>query len=389
MKYAEYCQQIQHLKINLDDLPKILNERPIKMWAYCVHDKDTHEDGSHKIDHVHIMMKFNSDQVPENICKWFNDEPQRIEKAKGTNTKYTYQNMCSYLVHETPTSDGKYHYSDDEVVANFDFHQYMEDIRHGVQEAKEKRKKHPIEDVLLMICNDQIPRIRLDEHLTEMERIRYDKDIRKAYDIRDERKAKEVDRIMNVMYFHGDSGTFKTTVAKFMAKSKGYSVFVSGSSNDPLEGYLGQECIILDDLRGSDWKINDLLKMLDNNTNSLVKSRYSNKLLNDCKLIIITSVEDIDELYRNLKENNNEPIEQLKRRCRDYIDFTPSTMSMYQYDDEQRQYEYKGNMPNMGSTLVYMQQNVSLLDDLKHALTEEASMPWASMNINEKGAKNG
>lgn len=378
MRYAEYVQQLDHLHYSIKELEQILNESPIKLWAYCVHDKDTYDDGSLKPKHIHIEMKFNSDQTFENIAKWFADGQQSIQKAKYESTQYAYENMCSYLVHETPNADGKYHYDDDEVVANFDFHEFMERVRHNVANAKERRKKHPIEDVLIKICNNEIPRIKIGDYLTDMERIKYNKDIKQAYDIRDERVAKETDRDMNVMYFCGDSGTGKTTIAKFMAKSKGYSVFVSGSSNDPLQGYLGQECIILDDLRGSDWKINDLLKLLDNNTNSLVKSRYSNKLMNDCKLIIITSVQNINDLYYSLHEHESEPIEQLKRRCTDMIQFTMDTMYMYRYDDEIRDYKEAGKMPNMTASIVFMKKNKSMLDDLKNALEEESEMPWSN-----------
>lgn len=378
MRYAEYVQQIEHMHYSLKELEQILNSSPIKLWAYCVHDKDTYEDGTLKAPHIHIEMKFYSDQTISNIAKWFDDAEERIQRAKYENRNYAYENMCSYLVHETPNADGKYHYPDDEVVANFDFHEFMENIRHNVANAKEKKRKHPIEDVLVRICNNEIPRIKIGDYLTDIERIRYNKDIKQAYDIRDERVAKETDRDMNVMYFYGDSGTGKTTVAKFMAKSKGYSVFISGSSNDPLQGYLGQECIILDDLRGSDWKINDLLKLLDNNTNSLVKSRYSNKLMNDCKLIIVTSVQDINDLYFSLREHDDEPIEQLKRRCSDMIYFTMDTMYMYRYDEEKRDYVDAGKMPNMTQSIVFMKKNKSMLDDLRNALEEESDSPWSN-----------
>ena len=182
---------------------------------------------------------------------------------------------------------------------------------------------------------------------------------------------------MNVMYLFGEAGTGKTTWAKVLAKQKGYSVFVSGSSNDPLEGYMGQECIILDDVRGSDWKINDLLKMLDNNTNSLVKSRYNNKLLNDCKLMILTSVQSIEDLYSNLKEHESEPIEQLKRRCTDMIEFTPTSMNMFIYNPEIKEYENKGSIPNMTSQLLYLAEHKeSLINDIKSLADSLQKEPW-------------
>ena len=38
-----------------------------------------------------------------------------------------------------------------------------------------------------------------------------------------------------------------------------------------------EDVLILDDLRDSDFKFTDLLKILDNHTKSTVKSRYHNK----------------------------------------------------------------------------------------------------------------
>lgn len=377
MRYAEYCQQIDHLKMTVEEIKGVLDDKNIR-YAYLVHDKDEQEDGSPKPIHLHVMMDFRgASWTPDNLCKWFKDDPERIEKPKTKKNRFVYENMCSYLVHETETADGKYHYPDTDVKANFDFVEFMEQIRKGVLESKANKKLHPIAEVLEKIMKNEIPRIKLDEHLDDMQMLKYNKDIETAYKIRDRKLAKETDRNMNVMYFFGESGTGKTTWAKVLAKQKGYSVFVSGSSNDPLEGYQGQECVILDDVRGSDWKINDLLKMLDNNTNSLVKSRYSNKLLNDCKLMILTSVQPIEDLYSTLKEHDSEPIEQLKRRCTDMVQFTDTTMSFFTYNPEIREYENKGKVPNMTKQLLYMVENkesmISEIQSLAKALSEE---PW-------------
>lgn len=397
MKYAEYMQEIKYLKINLEEFPKILDDAPIKMWAFCVHDKDTYDEkdeeknpdhkcGELKPIHVHVMMKFNSDQVPENIAKWFNDKPQYIEKGKSKNPKYMYENMCSYLVHETPNADGKYHYPDDEVIANFDFHVFMETIRNEVKESKEfKVAKHPIGKVLDMICDDAIPRIKIDDYLTNIEQVKYDRDIEKAYRIRDRRIASErIDREMDVIYIFGQAGTGKTTIAKKIAKEKNYSVFVSGSSNDPLEGYLGQECIILDDLRASDWKINDLLKMLDNNTASMTRSRFHNKLMNDCKLMIITSVMSVEDMYLNLQEHDQEPIKQLKRRCQTLMEVKQEKINLFKYNDMIEDYENMGSAPNPVPMIMFMKQNSYILEEVKNMITD-----WTTEGENiVKGAKN-
>lgn len=67
-------------------------------------------------------------------------------------------------------------------------------------------------------------------------------------------------------------------------------------------------------------KFMEVLKMLDNNTNSSVKSRYNNKDLSNCKLIVITSVFKPNELYKVIQDGDNEePVEQFYRRLKHHF----------------------------------------------------------------------
>lgn len=364
MIYFEYVQQLKHLPFPLEELKNRLDSRPIKRYAYCVHDKDTYEDGTPKEPHVHVEGECNTSQNLATIASWFDDKPERIEKGKSKSKKFMYQNMCGYLVHETQNSDGKYQYPYEEVVSNFDFPAFLHQAQEEIEQAKQYKKSLPYADLLQDICDNKIPRLKLSNYINDIDRIKYQKNIDAAYKIRDERLAKEVDREMKVMYFCGPSESGKTTMAKVIAKKQGYDVFVTGSSNDPLQGYLGQECIIFDDVRGSDWKINDLLKILDNNTNSLGKSRYSNKLLSDCKLMILTSVQSIESLYESLGQRETEPIIQLKRRCSILVEFTPSKMKFYQYSSAEQDYVYISTQINPVPTMKWASENKEYVDDM-------------------------
>lgn len=128
------------------------------------------------------------------------------------------------------------------------------------------------------------------------------------------------ERNLEVVYFTGPSGCGKTTVAKYFSDKLGFDYFVSGTGDDFLDGYDKEECLILDDFRAGSMKFMELLKMLDNNTNSSVHSRYVNKDLSNCKLIILTSVFPPNELYAKLtEEGNKEPKEQLYRRLKHHF----------------------------------------------------------------------
>lgn len=126
------------------------------------------------------------------------------------------------------------------------------------------------------------------------------------------------ERKLEVLYISGASGSGKTTAAKYYAGKLNYDYFISGSGDDILDGYDKEECIILDDFRGGSMKFSELLKLLDNNTNSSVRSRYNNKDISNCKLLIMTSIHSPKELYKSIseKEDNSEPIEQLYRRLK-------------------------------------------------------------------------
>lgn len=147
------------------------------------------------------------------------------------------------------------------------------------------------------------------------------------------RQIKIKERNLEVVYITGGSGSGKTLSAKYFAEKFGYDSFVSGSGDDFLDGYDKEECLILDDFRASSMRFMELLKMLDNHTNSSVKSRYMNKDLSNCKLIIITSIYPPCNLYEVTKgEDGEEPAEQLYRRLKHhYFEIDPDTMEIEEF----------------------------------------------------------
>ena len=150
---------------------------------------------------------------------------------------------------------------------------------------------------------------------------------------------------MKCVYIQGDSGVGKTSYAKEFCDNKEFSYFVSSGSNDVLDGYAGQDAIILDDLRPSALKLADLLKMLDNNTASSVPSRYSNKVL-ECRLIIITTVLPIDEFFFNVFSEQPETAKQLRRRCETYVKMDMETLVFGVYNKSSDTYMFAPPIPN-------------------------------------------
>lgn len=151
------------------------------------------------------------------------------------------------------------------------------------------------------------------------------------------------DRNIDVLIFSGDTATFKTTYAKQYARNSNKSFCISSSSNDPMQDYKGEDVLILDDIRDTTFKFHDLLKILDNHTNSTITSRYSNKAFIGDTIIITTSIPISDWYFDETKEDK----EQLYRRIPTQMQFTKEFIRIYKYKDTLHKYVFFGQIPNV------------------------------------------
>ena len=153
------------------------------------------------------------------------------------------------------------------------------------------------------------------------------------------------DRDIQVMFVTGKAGSGKTYYAKKFLKKLDYDFAISSSSNDPYQDYQGQDAIILDDVRDTVFEFQDLLKMLDNNTASSVKSRFANKVFNG-KMIVITSSIPLQYWYKSqsssmpawykaVRTSGKEDFKQLTRRISCYVIVTDDTVTVYNGLDEE------------------------------------------------------
>lgn len=294
-------------------LEEILQHSRIKDYAYILHNKDD------KKEHIHIDIRTKDSCNSDDVAKWFGILPNAVGRVKGR-----WSDVLKYLIHAN--AKDKFQYDSSEVISNFDW-----------QKAIQKGNDDNRLDVIIgEIATGIIREYNYTNYITDKEYIRYKRQIDTAFNYRVD-KMKGVAREMNAIFITGDSGTGKTTYAKQIASEKGYSVYVSSGSNDILDDYKGQDCIVLDDLRPSSLGLADLLKMLDNHTASTVKSRYKNKVL-ECKLIIITTVLDIDTFFNNVFSEEKETIIQLKRRCKVHVRMDVDYIYMKMWQEKSRKY---------------------------------------------------
>lgn len=309
--------------VTVDDIKNAINDisnryTGFKNYAYITHDKDLDAVSSPKPLHWHIVLKFNSTGIRKKYI---------IEYAAF---KYGYTVECDsynasiqYLVHQNDLD--KYQYDKSEIITNYK--QEELDIFLTTVDGKlaKASQTNAIDSILEDIANMTIRRFNFSEYISVEMYARNKSLIDNAFKYRDMLYLQDSNRKLDVWFVSGDSGNGKTTIAKRLAEKNYNGVCISSSSNDPMQDYLDQDVLILDDLRHTDFSFQDLLKVLDNHTKSSVKSRYNNKIFMG-KLIIITSYVDLEQWYPGVP---SEAKAQLYRRISRYIRVDNDTVNFY------------------------------------------------------------
>ena len=290
-------------KLNVDLQATLMKYRTIKQWAYIVHDKDDTR------AHYHIYLNFGTSSVDTAlVASWFQIPENFINKVKGRKT-----DMLLYLTHGNDSQKNKYQYSPKEVVANFDFETEITNAS-IIGDFKNFSYAEMLQYANTLPISEKI------KALTQLE---------KLYKLECHCQALNPHRDIQVMFISGKSGTGKTYYAKKLLESMKYDYCISSSSNDIFQDYKGQRAIILDDLRDTDIEFAELLKMLDNNTQSSVYSRFQNKVFVG-KMIVITSSVPLQFWYREMRYNRREDLIQLYRRIGSAVVVTETEVRLYE-----------------------------------------------------------
>ncbi len=311
LRQMEIVTDVDKLKVDLQ--ATFMQYSTIKKWAYIVHDKDDTR------PHYHIALHFGGASVDTaQVAKWFNlaytDEngvehtgENFINKVKGRWT-----DVIQYLTHGNDSQKNKYQYPSSEVHANFDFE----------TEIQNAKTLGDFENYSYAQQLQYVNSLPLSEKAQAFSKLR------KLWELQCQLLTLNTDRQIQVIFITGKGGTGKTYYAKKLLESQGYDFCVSSSSNDPFQDYMGQKAIILDDMRDTAFDFEDLLKLLDNNTSSSVKSRFSNKVFNG-EMIVITSSVPLVYWYKQLQFQSSESLQQLYRRISCYVVVTETEIIVY------------------------------------------------------------
>ena len=306
LRQYEVTSRVEFFKEPIQDILK--RYRSIKKWAYILHDKD--RDTS---PHYHIYLNFgNTGCESKLVAEWFGLQESQVNKIIGRAT-----DLLQYLTHSNDSQKHKHQYSPSEVVANFDFEGEIERSK-ILGDFKKYSYAQQLEYVNSLPVSEKT--------------VAFNK-LQTLWKLQCQWMMLNPERNIEVVFIQGKGGTGKTYYAKKFLTSRGYDFCVSSSSNDPFQDYLGQKAMILDDLRDTAFEFADLLKILDNNTASSVKSRFANKVFNG-EMIVITSTVPLSYWYREFQYSSFDTLHQLYRRISCYVVVTKELVEVYDKIDD-------------------------------------------------------
>lgn len=286
-KMCEVMQYVEYINIGIEEMIQILESKSnVRDYAIILHDKDMDTK-----PHYHIAIRFKNSQNFDYVAKWFGVESQFVGTVKGK-----WQDILKYLTHKNAPE--KYQYNEDEVISNFDY-------------------KNEIEGKNLKYYIDKIDSGEIREY-NQFEMIPIDiwaknkTVIKNSLEYYKERIVMDKNRKINVVFIQGGTGSGKTSYAKAYCEENKFTYCVSSSSNDALQDYKGEDVLILDDLRENSFEFADMLKILDNHTNSSIKSRYNNKFFMGHTIIITSCLELKDWYTTETREDRNQLFRRIK-----------------------------------------------------------------------------
>ena len=246
--------------IDLEQIKKGLDHKSITKYAYILHDKDVDETGKEKGKHWHIILQCNNAISLGSIANWFGIPHQYIECPQGRDA---FLDCVQYLTHESKKEQesGKYRYPDEEVVANFDWRNELDNFyRRQLKNVGKNDKEYLFYQVLyegktLRSCFEDSKRNGDNLYAMNLEKL---KKLRLAYLSQTDSKILMPETRQNY-YVCGNGGAGKDFISKALARSLFSNFenpvpdndifFMVGSDGAGFLGYDGQPVIIYSDVR--------------------------------------------------------------------------------------------------------------------------------------------
>lgn len=278
-------------------------------YAIIIHDLDAGQ------DHYHVALKLAQPVRLNTIAKQYGQQPNVVEMWQGN-----IDNMWSYMTHQTKKAKAE---KADYLPYLYDTTKSRWDSETTQEKAKHKTKLNDKKEVELLaeqVILGNITKKDLLQHDRVMTYWKHKTLLDRALQVRSQSLVVDPPNCVTY-YIQGRSGTGKTSYARAYADDKyPNDNAMASAGNDPLQDYLGEKCLIIDEFRPQDWQLPDLLSLLDPyHRQRTHKSRYYNKGL-ATELILITSVIPLDDVIAYYTDFTKEDPEQIRRRIAKVID---------------------------------------------------------------------
>lgn len=314
-------------------IDKLEGYKQVLHYAGIVHDKDIDPMTKELVKiHIHIIVEFAADTVYKTASSFIGIQTQCFEKIHqkrlyGQKWVSDVGGGLAYLTHRNAPS--KYQYDDSEVFATDGW-----DWKKRRDDSERFKKTYEIGWILEKIQSGEITEANITKFVELETYVKYSKQINLAFDYCRKRQSLNHNRSLTVIYLQGEKGSGKTTLAKEFCDNKNLSYLITGGTNDIFEGYAGQEGIIIDDARPETLSPEEWLKILDNNTNSLARSRYHNKQI-EAKYILLTSTINLTNFFDGFFK---EDPRQLYRRIKLWLVVQKDYIEIYEYRSNEGKY---------------------------------------------------
>ena len=338
--------------------------------------------------HWHVLLGLHSNTPVEAIAHWFGLPPSLVERVNvepWSNRKLAFWEMVRYYLHESPSATGKYHYPDAALhVSCADWRQKMEshcnelDTRehtyrdrhranvtvptwYGQLTQYERRLidtehfltvgsiisetgRRAREDLLAHALSDG--RLTLDEAtaIGPLRHVLTDNPTRfeKAADICNHRlwqdnltSFDQGEYCKRVVYVYGRSGTGKTCFVEAQIRSlqEEHNAWrcYRATAERALDGYQGEEIILIDDAPPDALNVTDWLHLLDPFHAFPAHARFHDKDRIAPRFLFITTVEAPAQFFASTKERagREEELEQFIRRLFEVVELGKTSASVF------------------------------------------------------------
>lgn len=287
-------------RLIFDRIRELVDEEEFVEVAFIVHDKDISFDTKLVEPHIHGYIDFPKLMDLSKVAMALGVEKERVETPKSRGGRHlTRINALAYLIHAKDKDKYQYPVSDVETFDTLDYETFINQNREDFEKYSATKKREKSDESLdLVLSKVQLGELTYNE-VMEDDNLAFlfgnnQQKFREGFNFYGERQTflrlKSLERKeyqMTVIYIQGDSDIGKSELAKNIAlqvQGKLNEIGLRGdiysaSSANPFDNYLGEEILLLDDLREDTMRASDWLKLFDPLNSARMSARYQNKLV--------------------------------------------------------------------------------------------------------------